>query len=237
MAARRTAVAGAQPPSTVDATQRGPGISRGLNPDKVLEAAESMLAHRGLAAFRVRDVAAALDVQPQAIYNYFPGREGLLRAVSERFIREINDVFSAPVGAEPWDELRISAKKLATYMCAKPTAAYLALADVGQWSLTSSGPARDIDVAFQKRIKVLLGVGINAGLFRPIRPQTFMAYLFTGIAANVLWNDRLRIRRDRSAMSKEAIEEEAVDLAVRLLVPGIVDPAGRGKSARKNRSG
>ena len=197
----------------------GPGIARGLRPDLVLDAAEEILARRGLAAFRIRDVSDALDVQPQAIYNYFAGREELIRAVSERFTRGVVEAMSVPHGTSPWDEVRESARNLAGYFCSRPSAAYLVLADMEHWNLSRSGRARDIDLAYQRHLKELLGAGRQAGLFRAIRHETYLSYVIIGIAANVLWNERHGNLNDRTAVACHIIQQEAVDLVVALLAP------------------
>lgn len=197
----------------------GPGISKGLTSDAVLEAAELVIAREGLAGFRVRDVAEALGVQSQAIYNYFDGREGLIQAVSEKFTRETVDAATASGAADPWDQVKTSAKNLARFLCSKPSNAYLVLADMAQWNLSQAGTAREIDVGYQRHIASVLAKGIAAGVFRPIRTATYLSFVTIGIAANVLWNDRHRNLDDGTAVSEAIIEQEAVDLVVALLTP------------------
>jgi AcrR family transcriptional regulator len=197
----------------------GPGISKGLTADTVLEAAEIVIARQGLAEFRVRDVAEALGVQSQAIYNYFDGREGLLQAVSEKFTRDVVDAATVSGAADPWDEVKLSAKNVARYLCSKPSAAYLVVADMAQWTLSQTGKAREIDVGYQRHIASVLAEGAAAGLFRPMRTATYLSFVTIGIAANVLWNDRHKNLDDGTAVSEEIIEQEAVDLVVALLTP------------------
>jgi len=198
----------------------GPGISRGLSAQAVLEAAEIVIARQGLATFRIRDVADALDVKSQAIYNYFDGREALIEAVSEKFTGEVIEALTVTETKDPWDEVRLSARNLAIFFCSKPSAAYLALTDIAEWTLTrKNGLPREIDLAYQHHIAEVLAEGAERGIFRPIRVATYFSFVAGGIAANVLWNERHRSRRDGTAVPEAIIQKEAVELVVSLLTP------------------
>lgn len=219
MASQRSRAIGTS--RTSNNRKSGPGISRGLSSQAVIEAAETIIARQGLATFRIRDVAELLDVQSQAIYNYFDGREALIEAVSESFTREVVEAMTVPEAKDLWDEVRLSARNLASFLCFKPSAAYLILADMAQWTLSQTGLAREMDISYQRHISEVLAKGADEGIFRPIRAAAYLSYLTSGIAANVLWNDRHRALRDGTAVSESIIRQEAVDLVESLLMPRI----------------
>lgn len=217
MAARRVKEIGAS--HSKANSKSGPGISRGLSSQSVLEAAETIIAQKGLAAFLIRHVAEALGVQSQAIYNYFNGRDALIEAVSEKFTRDVVNAATAFEVSDPWDQVRLSARNLARFFCSKPSVAYLLLADMAQWSLSQTGSAREIDIAYQRHVTDLLTKGAEDGIFRPMRTATYLSMVTSGIAANVLWNERHASLGDGTAVSEAVIEQEAVDLVVSLLKP------------------
>ena len=56
------------------------GRRRGLDANKVAEAAKDMAAEKGFDGWRMRDLAKRLDVAPSVIYHYFPNREAVCDA-------------------------------------------------------------------------------------------------------------------------------------------------------------
>ena len=58
----------------------------------VLDAAESLFLELGYAATTVAGIAAASDVSPETVYNYFGGKPGLVRALRGRALLGLGDV-------------------------------------------------------------------------------------------------------------------------------------------------
>ena len=65
------------------------GRRRGLDANKVAEAAKGMAAEKGFDGWRMRDLAKRLDVAPSVIYHYFSNREAVCDAVMELIARDI----------------------------------------------------------------------------------------------------------------------------------------------------
>lgn len=55
-----------------------------LSPERILDAAERLLRRRGTAALSMRALAAALGVDPMALYRYFGSRDAVVAALVER---------------------------------------------------------------------------------------------------------------------------------------------------------
>lgn len=68
--------------------------------DRILDAAETHFARRGLHGARVRDIAAACDLTAAALYRHFPGKEDLYAAVLTRGITPLVDLMRAFADAE-----------------------------------------------------------------------------------------------------------------------------------------
>ena len=62
---------------------------RGLSVDDVVDAAAGLADEHGLLALRPRPLADRLGVRPPSIYNYFDGREAVVRALALRGLREL----------------------------------------------------------------------------------------------------------------------------------------------------
>ncbi len=61
---------------------------------RILDAAESVFARRGLTGTRVREIAAAAGVNGATLYNYYAGKDALYEAVLERGIRPLSRVLA-----------------------------------------------------------------------------------------------------------------------------------------------
>jgi AcrR family transcriptional regulator len=68
---------------------------------RILDAAAQMLSRQGYAGTRLTDVAAVAEVQPPAIYYYFPSREDLIEEVIWSGIARMTDHVQAQLDALP----------------------------------------------------------------------------------------------------------------------------------------
>jgi AcrR family transcriptional regulator len=64
---------------------RPPGQTR----ERILDQAEALFADRGFAGTSVRDIAAGAGLTPASLYNHFPGKDALYRAVLERGVQPL----------------------------------------------------------------------------------------------------------------------------------------------------
>ncbi|AMV63308.1 transcription regulator (putative) [Pediococcus damnosus] len=64
---------------------------RTLSREKVLETAEHLIEQKGLNGLTIHDLATALNVRPQSIYNYASGLEDLLDQVGLQFVQEVSE--------------------------------------------------------------------------------------------------------------------------------------------------
>ena len=68
--------------------------------DRILDAAEALFAERGLAGTAVRDIAAAVDLNPASLYNHFSGKQAIYEAVLERGVRPLIEILQAAAQGE-----------------------------------------------------------------------------------------------------------------------------------------
>jgi AcrR family transcriptional regulator len=64
---------------------------RGLDRDRVVDAAVAIADADGLEAVTLARVAAALGVKPPSLYNHVDGRDALVRAIAVRALGELTD--------------------------------------------------------------------------------------------------------------------------------------------------
>ena len=73
-----------------------------LHRDRILEAAHGLLEEEGWPRFSMRRLAAALQVDPMALYHYFPHREALLQALVARIFAPLAELGATPSGPASW---------------------------------------------------------------------------------------------------------------------------------------
>ena len=74
---------------------------RSTSRETILETCRTIVRERGLSGVSVRSVASACGVAPGTLYNYFPGKEALVLAVTADVW---SDILSFDVGKDNCDE-------------------------------------------------------------------------------------------------------------------------------------
>ncbi len=73
---------------------------------EILEAAARVFAERGFSEARIEEVAAAADVSPGTVYNYFPTKDALLLGVARHRRAEIPEAVDTLAASPPADPVR-----------------------------------------------------------------------------------------------------------------------------------
>ena len=94
---------------------------RGLDRDRVVDAAVAIADADGLEAVTLARVAAALGVKPPSLYNHVDGRDALVRAIAVRALGELTDALRrAATGRAGADALTAVAHAQLAYARAHP---------------------------------------------------------------------------------------------------------------------
>ena len=105
---------------------------RGLDRERVVDAAVAIADADGLEAVTIARVAAALGVKPPSLYNHVDGRDALVRALAVRALGELADALRrAATGRAGADALRAVARAQLAYARAHP----------GRYAATVAAPA------------------------------------------------------------------------------------------------
>ncbi len=100
--------------AVVDARRRRP-LRRVVPPgtqstrDRILDAAETLFGQNGFAGTAMRDVAAAVGLNPASLYNYFSGKKGLYEAVLERGLRPVRELLDS-LASSDWSPASLGAE-------------------------------------------------------------------------------------------------------------------------------
>jgi AcrR family transcriptional regulator len=96
---------------------------RGLDQAQVLDAAAAIADADGLEAVTVARVAQELGVRPPSLYNHVAGRDGLVRGIALRALRELGDaVREAAIGRAGDDAFAAFARAYRDYVAEHPGA-------------------------------------------------------------------------------------------------------------------
>jgi AcrR family transcriptional regulator len=124
----------------------------GLDAGRVVDAAARIADAEGLPAVTLARVAGDLGVRAPSLYNHIDGREGLLRAIALRGVRELGAALrDAAVGRSGPDALAAAARAYRAYALAHP----------GRYAATVGAPTSDDPVyqaAVQDTLEVVLAV-------------------------------------------------------------------------------
>lgn len=101
---------------------------RTLTREKVLTQAGQLIAERGIDQLTIREVAAALDVRPQSIYNYVSSLNELIDQVGLRFVTDLESrLLSQLVGLAGDQALMVFAQEMRQACHRQPNLACLLL--------------------------------------------------------------------------------------------------------------
>ena len=131
---------------------------RGLDQDRVVDAAVAIADADGLEAVTLARVAAALGVRSPSLYNHVAGRDGLVRGIATRSTTELAAALRrAATGRSGTDAIRAVAGAQRAYARAHP----------GRYAATVAAPApgdTEHEVAAADAVDVLTAVLGGAGL-------------------------------------------------------------------------
>src|SRR5713226_3395784 len=89
---------------------------------KILDAARKVFAHKGLAATKMSDIAAAADVSYGLVYHYFPNKEKIFAELVERAMNGILGVaqHAQEMPGTPWERIHWMASRVLAGMQREP---------------------------------------------------------------------------------------------------------------------
>jgi AcrR family transcriptional regulator len=168
-----------------------------LNPDRILDAAVTLLDRDGAEAFTMRALAEELGVGTMAVYSHFRGKDELSDAVAQRLLAEV-ELPATGVG-DPGDRITEVVRSLYRLFSEHPSALQL---------LTSRPMRGDEQIAVTDQ---LLGLLRSAGLGRTEAVRAYVALMQYTVGAAV-WTTRSRRRCEREEGVGERIKKRLTAL-------------------------
>ena len=89
-------------------------------PERMLDAAQTIIGRKGLRALKVRDVATAAGMSLGGVYLHFADLDALIVAVNRRTLRRLDAVLTAATGADPHATIRALADAYLAFAAHEP---------------------------------------------------------------------------------------------------------------------
>jgi AcrR family transcriptional regulator len=188
--------------------------------EKILEAAERLIAVHGMEGFQLKDVADAVGIRPPSIYAHFEGREDIAREVAKRLYRGIADELKLDRSGDPMEVLLGMLRNMVHYLANHPAQLRLSLRDLAHSAfpeLDAETPQMRLWQQITDDFASFLRHGIEAGHFRPVRPEGVHAQLVGAVAVNLCWIGWDEGGNPIAGVPIDEIVRETQDLAWRLL--------------------
>lgn len=149
-------------------------VNRQKKRDQILRAALKVFSDRGMADFKIIDVARAAGIGKGTIYEYFSSKEEIITGCSDIFMHDFGDVLVSGLGdkSNPRDKIikffRLSFQYFSTHKEAMSVLFDFWAAAIPRKHGTPliSTIAKEY-IEFQKFVSAILEDGIKQGLFKP----------------------------------------------------------------------
>jgi AcrR family transcriptional regulator len=199
-----------------DVDSRSPGTR-----EKILEAAERLIAAHGAEGFQLNDVADAVGIRPPSVYAHFESRDAIARAVAHRLYHRIEAEVRFDQTDDPMQAVLQMVGDYVHYLADNPAHLRLILRNLAHTAFPTEDPDtpsnQDVWQALSDSCTTLVQRGIKAGRFRRLRPDGVYAQLVGAIATNLCWLGWDEAGNPIAGVPIDEIVRESQDLAVRLL--------------------
>ena len=198
--------------------------------EKILSAAEDLVARHGPDGFQLQQVTDALGITPPALYNHFKDREDLVAQIAENGGRMLAEIMRRGPDEDVLTSLRRNARRYVAFLIEHPAHARIILSDLARRGTTGWRGLAASNIAIRERMSAAFEAAQERGEIRPVPLEAYLQALYIGSAAAAVWTDYEDLEDHRegrdsppltsiSAADLERLQDQAEDLVVRLLSP------------------
>ncbi len=185
--------------------------------ERILLAAEELIATHGVEGFQVKDVAAAVGIRPPSVFAHFKGREAIADEVAVRIVVQIGELLGPVLTAapDPMAAVRAGVRALVAHLWANPAHVRLLLRDLAQAGAGEGfhGVGEFID-RIDAVLQPVLDRGRAEGQFRDVAVRPLLPLIQGAILTRIAFSGFDATGRPRLAERLEQIQAEAEDLVV-----------------------
>lgn len=176
--------------------------------ERILDEVERLIASKGVYGFKLRDVAAPLEVRVPAIYKHYAGRDDVLVEVSRRFIALLAEQFATGNDQAPQAALRSGLNRFVEFLVRHPAYVRLALVDFAtpdggmEYVKRAAGGSFHENfmtgplAAMHQRLRGVLRAGARGGGWRGVSEMDFYRLIKSALLIRLVFpEDVLLLRR------------------------------------------
>jgi len=198
-----------------------PSDPKGLGTrERILIATEELIALHGAESLALKDIAARVGIRSPSIFAHFDGLEAVMKAVGQRLTERIILSWRPfDIVESPEKRLRRGVRGLVEHFADNPATVRMMFRGMGGPS--KSAEERERIVALRalvaQPIAQLFKLGVEAGEFREVRVEAFMAQMLGAIMVSLVfvgWDDTGKLR---PTIPLARLQKEAEDLAISIV--------------------
>ena len=211
---------------------------------RILDAAERLIAIRGVYGFTLQDVAGPLEVKVPAIYKHYDSRDDVLVEVSRRFITLLASQFELQPELAAPAALRCALDAFVELMLQRPAYVRLALVDFAtpgggmEYVKRAAGGSFKQNfrggplAAMHTRLRKLLAAGVRSHDFRSVDSSAFYGLIKAALLIHVVFPDDALLVRRAGPGKLRAAQRFLWDVASGYLAPRLNASTCRAPRAR-----
>jgi len=185
--------------------------------ERILVAAEELIAAHGVEGFQIKEVARAVGIRPPSVFAHFKGREAIADEVAVRIVAEIGRLLGDAIAGEPdpMSAIRAAVRALVAHLYDHPAHVRLLLRDLAQAGAGDGfhGIGEVIE-RIDDQLRPLLEWGRAEGVFRDVAPRPLLPMIQGAILTRLAWSGFDAEGRPRVAAGVDELQREAEDLIV-----------------------
>lgn len=188
--------------------------------ERILVAAEELIAAHGVEGLQIKDVAEAVGIRPPSVFAHFKGREAIAAEVAVHVVGQIGVLLAEAFARDddPMAAARAGVRALVAHLYAHPAHVRLLMRDLAQ---AGAGEAFHevgrVITSIDESILPLLERGVATGAFRNVDARPLLPFIEGAILTRIAWAGFDDAGRPRIDESVEQLQHEAEDLIVAFL--------------------
>lgn len=169
----------------------GPKPNSANTRERILEAAQQLIAERGPENLRLQDIAERVGIRPPSVFGHFRGLDDVTETVFLHVLERLAGVLRIRADGDAVAELRQAIARLTAMLAENPANVRLILQQLGSGARAmehfESGTA--IISVIDQRVAELLALGQRSGQFRQVDAEEFMAMVIGPLLARLAWHN------------------------------------------------
>lgn len=156
--------------------------------DEILNAAEAVFSEKGIVSSTIEDIAKRAEFSVGSIYNFFAGKDDVIRNVFRRLLKE--EITSIDEHVSPFLSEPVKALEQLTMVWGKHRSKHSDIMRAGETLRSTLGkspgdPVEDKEIAsmlhdIDMKIMAVFSKGVETGIFHKIKPE-LLTVMFYGI--------------------------------------------------------